>query len=415
MDSAKEVRIFGLGTHIGRRYATLSEEIYEELYRLAFNRAAGGWLLGLLSVLGYYGGYIVVMKAALGGMITIGTFAFLTGSLLRARASTERVFTYLNGVSEQALLMTDLFDVLKMEPSIRSMASARPFPSHICEGFEFQDVTFIYPESSEPVIQGINLRIRPNEKVALIGENGAGKSTIVKLITRLYEPTNGRILLEGRDLREYDLDQLRARVGVIFQDFMRYDLSVRENVGFGHLGAMGDDERLEEAVDKAEATKLVQRFGATYEQVLGRRFKAGVDLSGGEWQKVALARAFVNDAQLLILDEPTASLDAEAEDRFFRRLHSGNDGPMVILISHRLSTVRTANKIIVLAKGRILEEGSHETLLKCDGQYAKLFRLQAAAFQEGIGEDVGDSSVPEADASGADLAPGYGHVVTLLR
>jgi ATP-binding cassette subfamily B protein len=382
-DSAKEVRIFGLASHLSSKYLSLSEEIYDENKSLAVKRAAGGWTLGLLSALGYYAGYLGVLKAAVAGSISIGTFAFLTGSLARSRISTQRVFLYLNGISEQAILLTDLVKIFEMTPTIRSMPDALPVPNQIREGFEFRNVSFSYPGTTRLVVRNINLRIRPGESVALIGANGAGKTTIVKLLSRLYEPVEGQILLDGIDLRNYDLAELRSNISVIFQDFMRYDLSVRENIAFGNLRVLTDDNRLRLAARKGGAEQLIDRFSLGYDQMLGHRFKDGTDLSGGEWQKIALARAFTSDAKLLILDEPTAALDIRAEDEFFRRFRSQSTSPMAVLISHRLSTVRMADKIIVLDLGEIREEGTHAELLRLGGRYAELFELHAAAFFEG--------------------------------
>ena len=392
-DSAKEVRIFGLSPYLSSKYRDLSEEIYSENSKLAITRALGGWGLGMLAILGYYSGYVVVLRAALVAAISIGTFTFMTGSLVRSRMSIERAFTYLNGVTEQAVLLNDLFEIFELRPTITSPPNALPVP-HICrDGIEFRNVSFRYPSTDIDVLRNVNLRIRPSEKLALIGENGAGKSTIVKLLTRLYEPASGEILLDGINIRNYDLLEFRARISVIFQDFMRYDLPVRENIGFGALSALMDDTRLMAASRKAGAHVLVNSFPNGYDQVLGRRFNNGIDLSGGEWQKIALARAFTNNAQLLILDEPTASLDAQAEDDFFRRLRGQSVGPMVVLISHKLSTVRTADHIVVLDSGEIVEEGTHDELVKLNGRYTRLFNLQAAGFL-GVNDDM-SSDRPE--------------------
>ena len=402
-DSAKEVRIFGLAPHLSSKYRTLSDEIYNENKRLAVNRAIGGWTFGLIAALGYYAGYVLVLKSAVAGAISIGTFTFLTGSLMRSRLSTQRVFLSLNGISDQAILLNDLFQIFQMTPSIRSTPNALPVPRQIREGFEFRNVSFSYPETTNLVVRNINLRIRPSESVALIGANGVGKTTLVKLLSRMYDPVEGQILLDGVDLRNYDLAELRATISVIFQDFMRYDLPVRQNIGFGNLDALEDEDSLRLAARKGGAEKLIDKFPLGFDQILGRRFKDGVDLSGGEWQKIALSRAFVSDAQLVILDEPTASLDARAEDEFFRRFRSQSTGPMAVLISHRLSTVRMADKIVVLEQGEIVEEGTHEDLLKLGGRYAELFELQAAAFFEGgsNGKRNGDSQLLFTDRNAA--------------
>lgn len=388
-DSAKEVRIFGLVPHLTSKYRSLSGLIYQENKRLAVKRSVGGWTLGVLAALGYYAGYVMILKAALAGVITIGTFTFLTGSLARSRMSTQRVFLYINGISEQAVLLNDLFRIFEMTPSIRSLPNALHVPRPIREGFEFRNVSFAYPGTKDFVVQNINLRIHPSERVALVGPNGAGKTTIVKLLSRLYDPVDGQILLDGVDLRNFDLSELRSGISVIFQDFMHYDLTVRENIGFGNLSALADDQLLKTAAAKGGASKLIDRFPSGFDQILGRRFKDGTDLSGGEWQKIALARAFVSDAQLVILDEPTASLDARAEDEFFRRFRRESAGRMAVLISHRLSTVRMANRIVVLEHGKIREEGTHEELLRLGGHYAEVYNLQAAAFFEGVPDAAG--------------------------
>jgi ATP-binding cassette subfamily B protein len=402
-DSAKEVRIFGLAPYLSSKYRSLSDHIYQENKSLAVKRAVGGWTMGFIAALGYYAGYVVILKAAVAGTITIGMFTFLTGSLARSRMATQRVFLSLNGISEQAILLTDLFKIFEMTPAIRSSPNALPIPRPILEGFEFRNVSFSYPGTENRVVRNVNLRIHPSESIALIGANGAGKTTLVKLLSRMYDPVGGQILLDGIDLREYDLTDLRASMSVIFQDYMRYDLPVRENIGFGNLTALSDERRLRSAATKGGAEELIDRFPLGYDQILGRRYKDGIDLSGGEWQKIALARAFVSDAQLLILDEPTASLDARSEYEFFKRFRSQSTSPMAVFISHRLSTVRMADKIVVLEGGEILEHGTHEDLLRLGGRYAELFNLQAAAFFEGGpgGSDFVDAQLVFTGANGS--------------
>jgi ATP-binding cassette, subfamily B, bacterial len=379
-DSAKEVRVFRLASYLLNRYRILAEDIYKENAELAIARALGGWLLGLLAVVGYYGGYIVVLRSVLAAAISIGTFTFLTGSLARSRMSTERVFSYLNGVADQALLLTDLFEIFTLTPTIASSPHALAIPTDIRKGFEFRNVSFMYPGTNTCVVRNLSFTISPSERVALVGENGAGKTTIVKLLARLYEPTTGQILFDGVDLRQYDLDALRACISVIFQDYMRYDLTVRENIGVGDIASLADTRRVRSAASRAGLDKIVDRFMHGYDQMLGRRFKDGVDLSGGEWQKVALARSFAGNPKLLIFDEPTSSLDARAEEEFLRYFRNRREGPMAVLISHKLSSVRWADKVIVLEKGQVCETGTHEELIAMGGRYASLFQLQAAAF-----------------------------------
>ncbi len=379
--SAKEVKIFGLGRHLAERYHELSESIYAENKSLAVRRAAIGSALNLVSTGGYYGAYVVVLLKTLAGSISVGTFTFLTGAFSRSRGYIERVLSSFNDISEQAIFLKDLFEFFEMEPAIRSLPGALPAPRPIRHGFEFRNVGFAYPGSDRMVVQNINFELHPSEKLALIGENGAGKTTVVKLLARLYDPSQGQILLDGIDLREYDVEDLRREIGVIFQDYMRYDMFVRENIGFGKIDALEEMERIEAAAHQSLAKKVIERLPNGYDQIVGRRFEGGVDLSGGEWQKFALARAHMRDAQLLILDEPTATLDARAEYEVFQRFADLTRGRMAVLISHRFSTVRMADRILVLAGGVIREQGTHEELVALGGQYAELFELQASGYR----------------------------------
>jgi ATP-binding cassette subfamily B protein len=379
--SAKEVKIFGLGPYLTQQYDQVSADIYNENSQLAIRRATLGSLLNLVSTGGYYGAYAVVLARTLGGAISLGTFTFLTGAFARSRAYIEKILGSFNEISEQALFLQDLFAFLAMEPAIRSLPGAIPAPRPIRDGFEFRNVAFAYPGSGRKVVEGISFRLYPKEKIALIGENGAGKTTLVKLLARLYDPTEGEILLDGVDLREYDVDDLRREIGVIFQDYMRYDLLAKENIGFGFIDEIHDRDRIETAAKKSLADSVIDRLPLGYDQMVGRRFDGGVDLSGGEWQKLALARAYMRDAQVLILDEPTATLDARAEYEVFQRFAELTRDRMAVLISHRFSTVRMADRILVLAEGRIHEQGTHEQLVSLGGRYAELFELQAAGYR----------------------------------
>ena len=379
--SAKEIKIFGLGSHLADRYHEVSERIYEENKKVAVKRASVGFLLNLVSTGGYYGAYAVVLIRTLGGAISVGTFTFLTGAFSRSRSYIEKILQSFTDISDQALYLKDLFEFFEMKPSIRSLPGALPAPRPIRTGFEFRNVAFAYPGSEHMVVENINFRLEAQEKIALIGENGAGKTTLVKLLARLYDPTAGQILLDGIDLREYDIEDLRKEIGVIFQDYMRYELLAKENIGFGKIEELADQPRIESAAHKSMAWQVIGRLPKGYDQMVGRRFDGGVDLSGGEWQKFALARAYMRDAQLLILDEPTATLDARAEYEVFRRFAELTEGRMAVLISHRFSTVRMADRILVLANGRIREQGTHNQLLALGGQYAELFELQAAGYR----------------------------------
>ena len=379
--SAKEVKIFGLGDYLADRYRSVSDRVFAENKRLAIRRATVGSLLNLVSTGGYYGAYAVILLRTVSGALTLGTLTFLTGAFARSRMFIEKILFGFTDVSEQALFLRDLFDFFEMVPQIRSLPNALPAPRPIRLGFEFQNVTFRYAGAERDVLTGINFTLSPGEKIALIGANGAGKTTLVKLLARLYEPSGGRILLDGHDLREYSVEELRRETGVIFQDYMRYDLLVRENIGFGKIEKIDSDNLISQAALKSQAAEMIGRLPAKFNQVIGRRFEGGVDLSGGEWQKIALARAYMRDAQLLILDEPTATLDARAEYEVFLRFAELTRGRMSVLISHRFSTVRMADRILVLAGGAITEQGTHRELVNQGGLYAELFELQAAGYR----------------------------------
>jgi ATP-binding cassette subfamily B protein len=379
--SAKEVKIFGLGQHLADRARKLFDRFYEENKALAIKRAVTGSLLNLLPTAGYYGAYVLILIRTMAGAMTVGSLTFVAGAFARSRSLIETLFSSLNNIAEQALYIKDLFDFFETEPSIVSGPNALPAPRPIRSGFEFRDVSFAYPGSERQVLRRVSFHFDASERIALIGENGAGKTTLVKLLARLYEPTGGAILLDGIDLREYDVDSLRAEIGVIFQDYMRYDMLMRENIGFGRIEELGNQARVESAARKSLADGLIAQFKLGYDQMLGRRFDNGVDLSAGQWQKVALGRAYMRDAQVLILDEPTASLDARAEYEVFLRFADLTRGRMAVLISHRFSTVRMADRILVLADGALVEQGTHQQLVALGGRYAELFELQAAGYR----------------------------------
>jgi ATP-binding cassette subfamily B protein len=379
--SAKEIKIFGLGPHLAERYREVSDRIYLDNKKVAVKRASIGFLLNLVSTGGYYGAYAVVLIRTLAGAISVGTFTFLTGAFSRSRMYIEKILQSFTDISDQALYLKDLFEFFEMKPTIQSTQHALPAPRPIRSGFEFRNVGFAYPGSNRMVVENINFLLETKEKIALIGENGAGKTTLVKLLARLYDPTEGQILLDGVDLREYDVEDLRKEIGVIFQDYMRYELLAKENIGFGKIEDLADSSRIEMAAQKSMAFQVIGKLPNGYDQMIGRRFDGGVDLSGGEWQKFALARAYMRDAQLLILDEPTATLDARAEYEVFHRFAELTKGKMAVLISHRFSTVRMADRILVLQNGRIREQGTHHHLVALGGQYAELFELQAAGYR----------------------------------
>ncbi len=380
-EAAKELKLFNLSGFFTGRFARLSDIIYEQDVELARKRLGIGSILSVISTGGYYGAYAYVIWRTLLGKWGIGTFYFLTAAILNASSNIQQVLSTLSGIADQALFLTDLLAFFEMKPTIQSKANALPAPRPIIAGFEFRNVSFRYPGTSRLVLNGLNFHLRPGERVALIGENGQGKTTIVKLITRLYDPTEGEILLDGIDLREYNLEDLYTQIGVIFQDFMRYEMSARENIAVGQIQQLDRLKLLQEAARKSLADEVIARLPLHYEQMLGRRFEGGVDLSGGEWQKIALARAYLRDAQLLILDEPTASLDARSEYEVFRRFAELTAEKMALFISHRFSTVRMADRIVVLEAGDIVEEGTHQELTRMGGRYAEMFELQAASYR----------------------------------
>ena len=419
--NAKEVQMFGLAQWLIDRYRVLADRFYEENKQLSIRKGIVSTALSVLGMLGYYGAYVIILVRAVGGVISIGTLTFLAGSFGRSRDIIQRLLISASDIYEQSLYLKDMFDFFDMRPNMVSRPGAPQVPDPIRDGFVFEDVGFQYPGSDRWAVRHVSFSLRPGERLAFVGENGAGKTTVTKLMARLYDPTEGRILLDGIDLREYDLSSVRRAIGVIFQDFVRFDMRFDENIGVGHIDRVREyldrvgandvaiesvppewsfdsspaslrpqqenghtepvPEVLSTAAEQSLASVLLPRFSEGYRQMLGRRFDGGVDLSGGEWQKVALARAYMRDAKVLILDEPTASLDARAEYEVFVRFSELVAGRMAVLISHRFSTVRMADRIIVFQHGQIAEEGSHAELVARGGPYSELFRLQAAGYQ----------------------------------
>ena len=380
-EMAKEVKLFDLSDFLVGRYAKLSDEFYEANKRLAVRRNLVSTLFVTIGTLGYYAAYAVIVYLTVLGNFTIGALTFLAGSFRQSRDLIQRVLLSLSQVWEQSLYLSDLFTFFDVRPRVTSQPGARPVPVPIRQGFEFQDVGFRYPGSDRWAVRHLSFTFERGERIALVGENGAGKTTLVKLLARLYDPDEGRILLDGVDLREYDLESLRRNIGVIFQDFVRYDFVLKENIGAGQVEALDDEARVREAARRSLADSVASRLAKGYDQMLGRRFDGGVDLSGGEWQKVALGRAYMREAQVLILDEPTASLDARAEYEVFLRFAELTQGRMAVLISHRFSTVRMADRILVLQGGELVDQGTHEDLVARGGLYAELFSLQAAGYR----------------------------------
>ncbi|MBF6024686.1 ABC transporter ATP-binding protein [Lysobacter niastensis] len=381
VETAKEVKIFNLHRYLISRYRELADKFFRANRALARRRAVWGTLLAALGTLGYYFAYAYIAWRTVRGDFSIGDLTFLAGSFRRLRQLLEGLLVGFSQVAGQALYLDDLFSFFEIQPEIVSPANPLAVPRPIARGFVFENVGFRYPDAERWALRNLSFELHAGEVLALVGENGAGKTTLVKLLARLYDPDEGRIMLDGRDLREYDLDELRASIGVIFQDFVRYHLTAGENIGVGQIDAMGDRERVRDAARRAMADEVIETLPQGYDQVIGRRFKTGVDLSGGQWQKIAIARAYMRDAQVMILDEPTAALDARAEFEVFQRFKELSEGKTAVLISHRFSSVRMADRILVLAEGRLEASGTHEQLLRQGGRYAELFELQASGYR----------------------------------
>ena len=380
-ETAKEIKLFGLSDFLAQRFDGFAQALYADNSRLALRRALWGATFTGLGTLAYYLAYFLIVYRAASGRFSLGDLTFLAGSFLRLRGLLEGLLLGFSQLAGQMLYLADLFEVFALRPAIVSKRDPVPVPPTIGTGFVFEDVGYRYAGSERWAVRHLDLTLAHGEVIALVGQNGAGKTTIVKLLARLYDPTEGRILLDGRDLRDYDLGQLRARVGVIFQDFVRFHMTAAENIGVGRVGDLGDRPRIAGAAARSLADRLIDRLPLGYEQPLGRRFNDGVDLSGGEWQKIGIARAYMRDADVLVLDEPTAALDARAEYEVFERFKDLSRGKTAVLISHRFSTVRMADRILVLEGGRVVEAGTHEALKAAGGLYADLFDLQASGYR----------------------------------
>ena len=404
-ETAKEVQMFGLAPWLIERFRHFSRKFYEDNKRLSIRRSLVSTGLSIIGTAGYYSAYLIIIVRAVRGLLSLGSLTFLAGAFARSRDLIQRLLLGASGIYQQCLYLKDLFDFFDMKPAVVNPPAGRSVPSVIRKGFTFENVGFRYPGTELWAVRHVSFQLLPGERIAFVGENGAGKTTLTKLLARLYDPTEGRILLDGVDLREYDLESLRQTIGVIFQDFVRYDFRFEENIGVGEIRQVQSylDQEIQSkgngngmlanaanglvpasivtAAEKSLAASLLPRFKEGYQQMLGRRFDNGVELSGGEWQKVALARAYMREAQVLILDEPTAALDARAEYEVFLRFSELVAGRMAVIISHRFSTVRMADRIIVLRLGQVIEVGSHAELLAQDGLYAELFSLQAEGYR----------------------------------
>lgn len=379
-ETAKEVKIFNLADFIAKRFQVISQKYFLANRQLALRRAAWGGILSALGTLAYYGAYVFILLQTVSGIVSVGMLTFLAGSFERMRNMLQGIMDRFSRIAEQSLYLQDLFDFLELQPRIRSIENGRSVPQPIQQGFTFENVSFKYPGSEQWAVRNLSFHLRAGEKLALVGENGAGKTTIVKLLARLYEPTEGRILLDGVELSEYRLKDLRDTTGIIFQDYIRFQMKAQENIAIGNIAELYTMPLIKDAARKSLADKVLEELPKKYEQILGKRFAGGIELSGGQWQKVALARAYMREAQLLILDEPTSALDARAEHEVFQRFAELIEGKSAVLISHRFSTVRMADRILFLEKGVLREMGSHDELLEKGEMYAELFRLQAKGY-----------------------------------
>ena len=380
-ESAKEIKVFSLKDFVSRRFKVLADRYYEENKKIAVKRAWVGAGLSLIGTAAYYGAYVFILIQTLEQTITVGTLTFLAGSFSKMRGMLQAFTVRINRIADRALYLQDLFDFFAIKPKIHTDKKALEMPFEIKEGVRFENVSFKYEGSEKYAVRNLNFEIAAGEKLALVGENGAGKTTVVKLLARLYDPSEGRILIDGVDIREIRLSSLRKAVGIIFQDYQKLQMSAYENIAVGNIDELENRPKIEKAAEKSLATEVIDQLEGGYEQILGKRFKSGVELSGGQWQKIAIARAYMRDSHILILDEPTSALDARAEHQVFQRFSELIEDKIAVLISHRFSTVRMADKILFLENGQKLEYGAHQDLLDKNGKYAELFTLQASGYK----------------------------------
>ncbi len=388
-ESAKEVKIFNLADYLSRQFGSLAKRYYEANRKLAISKSTWAGVLSAIGTLAYYGAYVVIIIQTISGLITLGTLTFLSGSFKRMQSGLQGIMLRFSQISSHSLYLSDLFDFFDIQPEIVDHPDKIPFPNPMIKGFRFENVSFKYPGTEKYAIQDLSFTLDAGEKIALVGENGAGKTTLVKLLARLYDPSEGQIYIDDINLKDIELSSLRRNIGIIFQDFIRLHFTARDNISIGNIDVIDpegelseeQEQRITEAAEKSLASEVIAELPGGLDQMLGRRFEDGIDLSGGQWQKIALARAYMRDAQLLILDEPTSALDARAEHQVFERFTDLMQGKSAVIISHRFSTVRVADRILFLENGKLVEEGSHDRLIELDGRYAELYALQAKGYQ----------------------------------
>ncbi len=379
--TAKEVKLFGLSDYLANRFKNLSNIYYKESKQLAKQRAAWGSFFNVIGTGAYYGAYVLIVFRTVVGVFTLGDLTFLSGSFNRLQTKLQGFFTRFTIITESALYLQDYFEFLDLKFDKSEEVAGLSLPETIKNGFTFKNVGFKYPKSERWVIRNVNFELKAGEKLAFVGENGAGKTTLIKLLLQFYEPTEGEILLDGVPIKKYNQLQYQQYFGVIFQDFVKFELTLRENIAMGEIDEIGNQPRIDNAANKSLANQVVVELPGGYDQQLGKRFKNGKDLSGGQWQKIAIARAYMKDAEVLVLDEPTSALDARAETEAFDRFIKLTEGKTAVIISHRFSTVRIADRIMVLKDGTVLEIGTHEELMENNKLYTELFNLQAAGYQ----------------------------------
>ncbi len=379
--TAKEVKLFGLSSYLAERFKVLSDKYYLQSKKLAKQRATWGSFFNVVGTGAYYGAYVLIVFRTVAGIFTLGDLTFLSGSFNRLRSKLQGFFTRFTAITESALYLQDYFEFLDLKYEEDPSEGKLFPPGKIVKGFEFKNVGFKYPKSERWVVRNINFELIGGEKLAFVGENGAGKTTLIKLLLRFYEPTEGEILLDGIPVKQYNKTKYQQYFGVIFQDFVKFELTLRENIAMGEIEQIGNQPRIATAAEKSLADQVVSELPKGYDQQLGKRFKQGKDLSGGQWQKIAIARAYMKDAEVLVLDEPTSALDARAETEAFKRFVQLTEGKTAVIISHRFSTVRIADRIMVLKDGGVLEIGTHRELMRNNKLYAELFNLQAAGYQ----------------------------------